>query len=74
MSDPGEVINVRSDLAIMVTVKPNTWLSLEVDVWCEKDLLGVEKSCGKSCHLCPKHPDFPKGFKLDLVEVRSWWS
>lgn len=26
---PCEVINVRSDLAIMVTVKPNTWLSLE---------------------------------------------
>ena len=29
VSPLGEVINVRSDLAIMVTVKPNTWLSLE---------------------------------------------
>lgn len=27
---PCEVINVRSDLAIMVNVKPNTWLTLEV--------------------------------------------
>ena len=25
----GEVINVRSDSAIMVNVKPNTWLTLE---------------------------------------------
>ena len=28
-SAKGEVINVRSDLAIMVSVKPNTWLTIE---------------------------------------------
>ena len=28
-STKGEVINVRSDLAIMVSVKPNTWLTIE---------------------------------------------
>jgi len=64
----------------MVTVKPNTWLSLEVvkrgillgAKWrflVKTKWLGMEK-LRNPADLCPKHPDFPRVL-LDLVEVRS---
>ena len=38
----GEVINVRGDAAIMVNVKPNTWLTTEASGWLLADFDRIE--------------------------------
>lgn len=42
----GEVINVRSDLAIMVNVKPNTWLTLEAGCFQAKHPRNLNQGVG----------------------------